>query len=58
MFPPVNRRDVTYRYPRGGGSFEFSLFSPLSFGFKYPVAMLFTLTFISAAIRCQSVVRF
>ncbi len=46
-----------YRYHRGGGggggvSFEFSLFSSLSFGFKYPVsAVCFTLTFISAAIR-------
>ncbi len=30
-----------YRYHRGvGGSFEFSLFSSLSLGFKYPVSIM------------------
>ncbi len=28
---------MLYRYHHGGGSSEFSLFSSLSFGFKYPV---------------------
>ncbi len=55
ILPPVNRRVVTPVIPVTpwwGGSFEFSLFSSLSFGFKNPVSTVyFTLTFISAAIR-------
>ncbi len=62
ILPPVNRRVVTPVIPVTpwwGGSFEFSLFSSLSFGFKNPVSTVyFTLTFISVTIRCQAVFSF
>ncbi len=43
IFPPVNRRVVTPVIPvlPWWGSFEFSLFSLLSFGFKYPVSAVY-----------------
>ncbi len=49
-----------YRYHRGGESFEFSLFSSLSFCFIILCKrrVRFTLNFISAAIRRQAVVCF